>query len=247
MWKRTPGAAAPSWNVVENGDGPWSLGDRDAPISRQHPWISGLPVYAPEQWAPTYHYPLICYLHDDDRSERDLWQWFPAISDQNFLGLGVRAPFPSRLALPGKFRWRGQRPDATHTVLCEAIEEVQHDWNIHSDRIVLFGEGNGAVVALQQFMLNQFRSDQHEIQFSAAICRHLPEWWARALPPVAEFSAGRILLMEPVMNDEEGEIAAAVDGLREAGISVTVTHERNSSPAQAINHWIMSGIASAVY
>lgn len=247
MWERIFESDAFPKNISVNGDGAQALETPTGNLSPQHPWVSGAPVYAPDQWAPTYDYPLICYLHDDSRSEHDLWRWFPAISDQNFLGVGVRAPFPALTTLPGQFRWRGQRPDATYAVLCEAIEFVQQDWNVHPDRIILFGEGNGAVAALQQFMLNQFHRDEHLLRFGGAICRHLPAWWTRALPPLEDFASGRVLLMDPIGEDVDGEIPAAIDGLNEAGISVTLAEDRTVSPAQLINHWIMSGVMTAVF
>jgi len=246
MWQRIFGPGVPSWKGSLKGDGCGALEDQEHRVSLQHPWMAGAPVYAPDNWSSRYDYPLICYLHDDNRSEYDLWNWFPAISDQNYLGLGVRAPFPARSLMPGQFRWRGQRPDATAAVLHEAVETVQFDWNLHPDRIFLFGEGNGAVAALQQFMLNQLRSDDDEIRYSGVICRTLPDWWTRALPPVAEFASGRILLMNPHL-DDDGETSAAIDGLCESGLSVTLSSHSETSPASEINHWIMSGIATAVF
>lgn len=251
MWKRSfePEFASNSllWKPNLNGDGCDAMIGRDFSALVPHPWVSGPPFFAPENWAPTYDYPLICYLHDDSRSEQDLWRWFPAISDQNYLGVGIRAPFPAHTSMPGQYRWRGQRPDATAAVLSDAIETVQQDWNVHPDRIVLFGEGNGAVAALQQFMLNQCRSDGHTIHFSGVICRHLPGWWARVLPPVSEFAAGSILLLDPVAGDDDGESPAAIDGLSESGISVKLAQTSETSAAQVINHWVMSGVSTAIY
>lgn len=247
MWERVFESETFPKKLSVNGDGGQSLEAFSGTISLQHPWISGAPVYAPDHWAPTYDYPLICYLHDDGRSEHDLWRWFPGISDQNFLGVGVRAPFPAQSSMPGQFRWRGQRPDATHAVLCEAIEYVQEEWNVHPDRIVLFGEGHGAVAALQQFMLNQLRRDHQGLRFGGAICRNLPTWWARVLPPLEEFVTGRVLLLDPIAGESGGEISAAIDGLNEAGISVTLTEDRAAAPTHLINHWMMSGILTTVF
>lgn len=246
MWQRSFDNDPQSWSDHLNGDGCSAFESLSSSISQQHQWMSGMPVFAPEAWAPTYDYPLICFLHDDDRSEQDLWEWFPAISDQNFLALGVRAPFPAQTALPGQYRWRGQRPDATAAALIESIERVREEWNVHQDRIVLFGEGNGAVAALQQFLLNQMDRETSEVRYSSVICRNLPLWWTRALPPVTDFASGRILLLNPGMNDE-GEIPAAIDGLNESGISVTIADEGTQSAGSIINNWIMSGIATSVF
>ncbi len=247
MWQRFFNTDPQRPNGQMNGDGCGIMDRHEFAVSLQHPWMSGTPFYAPDQWAPTYEYPLICYLHDDNRNEQDLWNWFPAISDQNFLGVGVRAPFPMPNAMPGRYRWRGQRPDATSAVLQEAIDLVDRGWNIHPDRIYLMGEGNGAIVALQQFLLNQFHREPDEILFAGVICRNLPSWWARTLPPVADFASGRILMLDPVSPEDEGETLAALDGMQESGISVTLCGPEPTDPAQVINHWILSGISTAVF
>jgi len=248
MWQRSFQSQPQPWDGLTNGDGCHAMDGRGISVSMQHPWMSGTPLYAPDNWAPTYDYPLICYLHDDDRSEQELWRWFPAISDQNYLGVGIRAPYPTQNSIPGQYRWRGQRPDATAAVLNETIQMVQSGWNVHPDRIVLFGEGNGAVAALQQFTLNQVCSDEESIRFSGVICRDLPSWWARAIPPVVEFGTGRILLLDPVLEiDEDGEVPAAIDGFNEAGISVTLAGKSDTSPAGLINQWMMAGVSTAVF
>ncbi|WP_437227069.1 hypothetical protein SH661x_000159 [Planctomicrobium sp. SH661] len=248
MWQRSFESEPQLWQSVVNGDGCGALDGHDFAQSPQHPWLAGVPFFSPDNWAATYDYPLICYLHDDNRSEQDLWKWFPAISDQNYLAVGARAPFPSQTAMPGQFRWRGQRPGATAAVIQESIELVLRGWNVHPDRIYLFGEGNGAVAALQQFMLAQLhRETEEEIRFAGVICRDLPAWWARALPPIADFASGRILLMDPMLDDEDGEAPAAIDGLSESGIAVTLLSDSGMAPANAINHWIMGGISTAVH
>ncbi|WP_437187117.1 hypothetical protein SH668x_000498 [Planctomicrobium sp. SH668] len=246
MWQRSYHPGLDNWNGYVNGDGSSVFDDSTRSVSMQHPWMSGVPFFVPEAWAPTYDYPLVCYMHDDSRSEQDLWKWFPSISDQNYLAVGLRAPFPAQSQMPGQYRWRGQRPDATAAVLNDSVAAVEENWNVHAERIYLMGEGSGAVAALQQFLLNQLRSDEHEVDFAGVICHDLPAWWTRVIPQIADFGRGRVLLLNPAMDGDAGEVPAAIDAMSESGMNVTVA-KNNQPAAELINNWLMTSISSAVF
>jgi poly(3-hydroxybutyrate) depolymerase len=242
MWKRCFDYSPLLAGRVIPGDGCEAV-SRDHWLSTEsHPWLSGVSFYVPDSYTETYAYPLICYLHDNGRSERDLWRWFPKISDQNFLAMSVRAPFRDRSPLTGRFCWRGQRPDASLGVLRDAIQEMESEWNVHPDRIILFGEGTGAVIAMQLSLLMQSGSLQNDFEIAGVVCGSQPSWWPHLLPPVEEELTGRCLLLN---QPEEGEAMAAIDALGEAGLSLTLASE-DCTPAAAINRWVMSGIATTI-
>ena len=201
-------------------------------------------LYVTENHADSYAYPLITYLHEGYRSEQDLWNWFPAISDQNYLGLGVRAPFPHPQGLPGQFEWKLRRPDASMAAIRETVQSVQFDWTIHPKRTYLFGEGDGAIVALQNLILQQ--SLEYDAVFAnGVICRTLPKHWTDWIPHIENQLHGRVLLLDPLLDADE---YAAVVALSEAGLEVTMAPTTDQTlPAAIINHWIMAGINSAVY
>ncbi|HWL07802.1 MAG TPA: hypothetical protein VNQ76_05340 [Planctomicrobium sp.] len=230
---------------------PWACGDGSALLSSlpsgvlsAAAWRVGPTLAVPETYCETYQYPLICVLHDHDRSERDLWQWFPEITDQNAIGLGIRAPFPARSGIPGQYRWRGQRPDASWGAISSEISEVTGEWNIHPDRIYLHGVGNGAVIALQQLLLSQLGPTDADFEIAGVSCYQLPGWWPRVLPPVSTELRGRLLFLDECRTPEED---AAIDALKEAGCSVMRTSSPSASPHQTINHWIMAGIGSTIW
>ena len=201
-------------------------------------------LYVTENYVETYSYPLVAYLHDGYRSERDLWNWFPAISDQNFLGLGVRAPFPHRDGLPGQFEWKLRRPDASVASIREAVLATERDWSIHPQRMYLFGEGDGALVALQHLIL-QSTLELDSIFAAGIICHSLPQNWSEWLPHIDGPVNGRVLFLESMSDASE---FAAVDALSEAGLEVTTAlPSAETSAEQLINHWIMAGINTAVY
>lgn len=201
-------------------------------------------LYVTENYVDSYSYPLVAFLHDGYRSERDLWNWFPAVSDQNYLGLGVRAPFPHRDGYPGQFEWKLRRPDASIAAIREAVLAVQRDWAVHPHRLYLFGEGDGALVGIQHLILQG--SLEFDSTFAAGIiCRSLPKNWPEWLPHIQGDLRGRVLFLEPM--HDAGEFAA-VDALTEAGLEVTTAVPSLEIPTEkVINHWIMAGINTAIY
>ncbi len=205
---------------------------------------SSYSLYLSEKYTETYAYPLIAYLHDKYRSESDLWNWFPSMSDQNYLGLGVRGPFPHPRGLPGQFNWKLRRPDASMASIRDAVFSVESNWAMNPQRVYLFGEGDGAIVALQHLVLQQ--SLEYDTIFAAgAICSSLPKGWADWLPHVTNQLHGRILFLGPIQNPDE---QAAIDAFSEAGLEVTFAHPSEEvTPPQIINQWVMAGINTAIF
>ncbi|MCA8998978.1 MAG: hypothetical protein KDA80_18405 [Planctomycetaceae bacterium] len=197
----------------------------------------------PESFARSYAYPLVCYLHDEDRSDQDLDRWFPLVSDQNFIAAGVRAPFPSKMGFPGNFRWRLNRPDSTAGILAETIDDVRTSVEIHQQRIYLFGEGKGALACLQMFLLQQHFRELLNVPIRGVIARSLPPSWASRIPYVSR-GQGRVLLFDELVRPDQ---QAAVDGLRDAGYDV-ITNQPSweSADAAFINHWILDAIPTVV-
>lgn len=244
MWPRFLQSRPALQTIAPSGDGCQILEVDGQQGSFAASWTEGVSLFVPDACVASYAYPLICFLHGNEGSERDLWNWFPGISDQNYLGLGVRAPFPAASALPGRYRWRANRPDATLAVIRDAIHQVRCDWNVHPDRIVLLGTGSGAVIALQQLILAQLSEDDDEPTFRGAILQHLPPCWPRLIPPVLDRLRGRILLLDPEI---DGEARAAVDCLIDLGMDISCPDDVHVPQAMLINHWMMSAISTAIF
>src|SRR5580698_11026646 len=86
--------------------------DREFPAPQAHP----CGVFVPENYEPNYAYPLVVWLHDAGRSERDIVDVLPHISMRNYLGLALRGTNPAdpRVDNEGResagYRWsRSQR------------------------------------------------------------------------------------------------------------------------------------------
>ena len=201
-------------------------------------------AFLPRNYTEAYAYPLLAYLHDKDSFDQRLNDWFPAISDQNYVGIGVRAPFPHLRGYPGQFRWKLNRPDSSLATVRDTISHACNHWNIHGGRICLFGEGDGGIVALQHLIL-QASNAQQLVPANGIICKSLPAGWGKWLPPIPDTLSGRILFLDENLGAQE---QAALDALDEAGVSVTCQQvESGQQPASLVNHWIMSGISTAIF
>jgi hypothetical protein len=201
-------------------------------------------LYLPENHAPGYAYPLVLHLHDDGRSEADLSRWFPQVSDQNFIGLGIRAPFPAPTGIPGAYRWNQRRPDASFATILDALAWIRRDWNVHPERIFLLGEGSGAVTALQHLVLQRTRLFEGEEQIAGVICTGLPGDWPHRLPAVPPGISGRVLFVETIRAAAE---FAAIDALAETGLEVAFAGEFHRPLHTAVNHWLMSSVTGVIY
>lgn len=200
--------------------------------------------YSPPNYTENYAYPLIVSLHDQTQSEQALWDWFPQISDQNFLGLGVRAPFPSLTGQLGKFCWKLKRPDASVSAIQETIDAACLSWNVHPDRIYLLGDGAGAIVALQYLLLQDLIACP-QIRIRGVICSQLPKNWPEWIPHVHDDLQGRLMLLNTARNADE---YAAIDALSEAGLEVTMTAPESPQKLPGmINQWVMAGLKTAVF
>ena len=107
----------------------------------------------PDNYTPSYAYPLIVWFHDDGLNELDVSRWLPRISPQNYLGIGLRAPVPAE-GVPGTFRWS---LGTEHLAWLEedvaaTLGEVCSETSVHPERIVAAGIGAGGTIALQMLL-----------------------------------------------------------------------------------------------
>lgn len=203
----------------------------------------GLPisVYLPENYEPNYAYPLVIWLHGDGGNEEDLQLVMPLVSDRNYIGMAIRAPWDS---------WTEAEHANTHdfeTDLHATVCRLRSQFHVHSERIYLAGFGSGATMALQT-VLNR------------------PEWFAGAammggqIPstpyPLAKLNElrGKRVLWTAGDSDPTIPVEATGRGLRTlhvAGMQTTVRtfagrHQMVEGMLDGLNHWIMQGISSAM-
>ena len=209
----------------------------------------GCATFVPENYEPGYAYPLIVWLHGSGSNERELSSLMPAISAQNYIGVALRGKLPAANSLPGTFRWSQSDNQMTslESELHDIVIDLRRSFHIHSERIYLAGFDDGAGVALKLLLRR-------------------PEWFAGAVTLGGNVSGGdmplkrfrelrgkRLLIgggSEKNGRRTISQIVAAGRLLHSAGLSVSTRiydagHEITPQMLTDIDHWIMSGIATA--
>lgn len=198
-----------------------------------------LSVVLPTPYEPKYAYPLIVWLHGDGADETEATSILPAISDQNFVGAGLRAPVGG---------WDATDVADWSTELYDALVDLRRAYHVHSERIFLAGHDAGATMAVTALL-------------------HHPEWFAGALalggdialPPgsLARFQdlRGKRLLLAtgPTPNVPTNGLVSAVrhsalaGQLRSAGMEVTLhTHDGDADLLREANRWLVDSACAVV-
>ncbi len=117
----------------------------------------GVVVFAPLHYEPNYAYPLVVWLHAEGTDEQDLSRVIPRISMRNYVAVAPRGtltlPSTSMTDSDRSFGWSqsaGQILIAQQRVL-SAIRQAEQ-YNIHSGRVFLVGQGCGGTMALRLAM-----------------------------------------------------------------------------------------------
>ena len=247
-WRKSSGITAGQPGL----SGPWPAGEKlkTAPdIADERPagtLDSGDPAVhcalkMPELYEPGYAYPLIVWLHDEGADESELLRALPWVSDRNYAGLAVRGPLPVLNGLPHRRRWSVADRYLTmlEDELSVALEQALEHVNIHRERIVVAGMGQGATLSLR-LMLRR------------------PEWFAAAVCVGGEWAAtnrfeawGRYAHKPLWLGQIEGWTDASSQSaigrarlLRAVGFDVTthVVDFDDADPANlghAIDRWLM--------
>lgn len=224
-----------AWVRFDSPD-PWPL-DRT-------PDGSPLSLVVPESYEPNYAYPLVVWLHGRGRSHSRVRDLAPRISDRNFLFLGL-AGTRNDAAIPHLRRWHSD--DVTdwlpnlHDTLCE----VRRRYHVHSERILLAGEDEGATMAVR-LLLRRPEWFAGAIGWNAS----LPE---RELGRFREVKGKRVLLATGAENGLAPALRTAITArvLRGAGLDVTQrTYDGSDAMSPEMlsdaNHWLVETACAVV-
>lgn len=203
-------------------------------------------VYVPETYEPAYAYPVIVWLHDDGDNEQKMLEWMPTVSDRNYIGLSLQAPFPEVCKETGTvgYNWSNDQAqfESLQTEVYESLCQLRKSLHVHSERIYLAGVGAGATAATR-------------------LCLSNPEWFAgiiavdgrtpkmdRMLAKYRKMQHLRILLSgmnnEPTIHYERAELATL---MHNAGAEVQQLDYPHGNPESLdvlldIDRFIMQGI-----
>lgn len=206
-------------------------------------------ILLPEPYEPNYAYPLVVWFHDAGGSERELPRVMSRISTQNYLGLSLRGPIACGETLSAGFRWPTEE-SAVEGLLGELraiVGTVRREWHVHSERIVLAGHGEGAVLALRLLMARP------EWFFGAvALSARLPK--THAAPNVFREEQGKPVLLGVGAQDPRASVGDVVQTgrvLHAAGLKVATrvfdgACDLTPELGREIDRWIMDGLLAPV-
>jgi phospholipase/carboxylesterase len=212
------------------------------------PQVHPCGVFVPENYEPNYAYPLIVWLHEAGRSERDIVEVLPMISMRNYLGLALRGTARTSSNATGAFSWGRTRNAglAFEECLHASVREMRRNFHIHSERIFLVGAGEGGTMAWDLFLTRP-----QWFAGVAALGGRFP-WGRRPLRQFRSLAGKHALVVAD--GHEESRFAQAEEVgrlLYAAGVEVAVRASASDRPAsrpllRLVDRWIMRSIGGCL-
>jgi len=229
-------------------------GTQQGVCARTRPAVRPCGVFVPENYEPNYAYPLIVWLHETGRSERDIVEVLPQISMRNYLGLALRGTVPANATAetgggaPAGYGWsRSERmrllfQDELHA----SVRRLRKDFHINSERVFLAGAGDGGTLAWDIFLARP------EWFAGVAVLDGRFPWRRRPLRRYRELRGKHVFLATDA-HDPAGVSQAEQVGrlLYSAGLEVSVRchvpgPRRPRSLLRNIDYWIMQSIGGCL-
>ncbi|MBI1347497.1 hypothetical protein GC163_14555 [bacterium] len=202
-------------------------------------------IALPDVYEQGYSYPLIVWFHEAGGNEEDIFRILPEISERNYLAISIRGD----REVNGGFEWTtGIGVAALAEKLEAAIERLAEKFSINRDRVYLAGMGSGGTLAMELLL------EKPEAFTGAA---SLNGTFPQLAQPLAHFRGlrGRRALLTTSNESTDVKVADLVAAgrlLYSAGMEVGTRIYQSQGPVtyrkmlREIDHWIMSGIRSAV-
>ncbi len=192
-------------------------------------------IYVPRGYEPNYAYPLLVWFHDAGQNERVLHDIMSQVTDRNAAGLALRG---ERVRRTGGFDWLGGDRPRRHTRLLAALRELRRDFHIHTERIVLAGQGSGAVPAIREIW--------NHPECYGGLALFDASW--RSFP--IELHRRDALLGKPALLDnrlgEMGHGREVASQLRAMGLDVTLQHNRecdiHRQTCRTLDRWVLGAV-----
>lgn len=200
-------------------------------------------VYMPENYQPTYAYPLIVWICDRASEKWELLELMPEISTRNYFGVCISQEHTQSVIASG----RDNSAPSLNNLVYETYCQIREEYNIHTERTYLAAVGEAAPKAVNLLLNN-------------------PDWFDGAVTiggqfnksqlPLAQFLKlrGKRVLMSMRSREDDVSIAETVEVatlLHSAGMEVATRIYDESddvSPKMLsdINHWLMDSVLEKV-
>jgi phospholipase/carboxylesterase len=205
-------------------------------------------VFVPENYEPNYAYPLIVWLHESGRSERDIVEVLPMISMRNYLGLALRGTARASDDTGAAFNWSRTKNAslAFEEQLRASVRQMRRDFHIHTERVFLVGAGEGGTMAWDLFLTRP-----HWFAGVAALGGRFP-WGRRPLRQFRDLNGKHALVVAESQNSaSRAQAKEAGRLLYAAGMEVAVrapaAGRASSAPLlRQVDRWIMRAIGGCL-
>lgn len=197
-------------------------------------------IYVPAGYEPSYAYPLVVWFHDAGGNERELHKLMAQVTDRNALGLALRG---ERVRRAGGFDWLGGDRPRRRQRLLAALQELRREYHIHTERIVLAGQGSGADAAARAFW-------EHP-EWYGGLALFDVDWKSFPFAPLKFDPAKRDeLLGKPTLLDlsinDLGPGREIASQMRATGLTVTFEHGREGEIQRdtwrTLDRWMLGAV-----
>ncbi len=106
-------------------------------------------VYMPENYQPTYAYPLIVWICERERDKWELLELMPEISMRNYFGVCVS----QERAVPAT-NADGSNAASLQKLVYQTYCQIREEYNIHTERTYLAAVGQSSPTALNLLLTN---------------------------------------------------------------------------------------------
>jgi phospholipase/carboxylesterase len=205
-------------------------------------------IFVPENYEPNYAYPLIVWLHEAGRSERDIVEALPMISMRNYLGLAMRGTAPANGGAAEGFSWsRGRAAGAQlEEELHANVRRLRRKFHIHTERVFLVGAGEGGTMAWDLFLMRP-----QWFAGIAALGGRFP-WGRRPLRHFRALSGKHALVVAAAKDaDSRGQAERVGRLLYSGGLEVAVrapgsARALSRAMLRHVDRWIMGAIGGCM-
>jgi phospholipase/carboxylesterase len=205
-------------------------------------------LFLPADYQPKYAYPLVVLFHPDGADEDAAARFAPALSRRNYITACPRGPVRLGSGSTGRpaFGW-GEADPLSDEYLTAVVAHARAEYHVHSERVYLFGVGEGATVA---YRLGLAMADV--VAGVVALNGRLPAPRYRPLARPRAVRGLRVFVGHGASNPVIPVAAARKDYrlLRAAGADVRftaypTTHRVHEDMLRDVNRWIMDAVNDA--